>query len=40
MKVTIPARVPGALIVMKSVPLEVPSTKFTPLPVEAVPLVQ
>jgi len=39
-KVVIPERVFGALSVIKSVPLEVPSTKLTPLPVEAVPLVQ
>ena len=39
-KVTMPARVPGALIVMKSLPLFVPSTKFTPLPVVVVSLVQ
>ena len=39
-KVTIPARVPGALIVTKSVPLLLHSTKFTPLPVVVVFLVQ
>ena len=39
-KVVIPARVSAAFKVIYCVPLFVPSTKLTPLPVEAVPLVQ
>ena len=38
--VTIPARLSGDLRVMNEVPLLVPSTRLTPLPVEAVLLVQ
>jgi len=39
-KVVIPERLSGAFNVIKSVPLLVPSTKFTPLPVDVVFFVQ